>query len=66
MTRLQRIPSRPLNLHRLWRVRSTLPGAASFVEKRLPPGAHREQRGSHGWTGIRADAIVGRCPCFHH
>lgn len=20
----------------------------------------------HGWTGIRADALVGRCPCVHH
>ena len=20
----------------------------------------------HGWTGIRADAVVARCPCTHH
>jgi hypothetical protein len=20
----------------------------------------------HGWTGIRADAVVGSCPCMHH
>lgn len=20
----------------------------------------------HGWTGIRADVLVGRCPCMHH
>lgn len=20
----------------------------------------------HGWTGIRADALVGTCPCVHH
>jgi hypothetical protein len=20
----------------------------------------------HGWTGIRADALVGTCPCMHH
>lgn len=20
----------------------------------------------HGWTGVRADALVGSCPCVHH
>jgi hypothetical protein len=20
----------------------------------------------HGWTGIRADALIGNCPCVHH
>lgn len=20
----------------------------------------------HGWTGIRADALIGSCPCVHH
>lgn len=90
-----------IDLHRIWRVRGTLPSTTHFVEKRLPRVAHWEQRGSaggpgtppneldayylptgggisvffldlafvslpHGWTGIRADALVGRCPCVHH
>jgi hypothetical protein len=84
-----------VDLHRIWRVHSTLAGAASFVESRLPSGATRESSASaggpgvppnedssyslptshgmsvrwiglvfvslpHGWTGIRADAQVGR------
>jgi hypothetical protein len=90
-----------LDAHRIWRVRETVSGTASIIERHLPAGAHWAQRGSAGgpgvpydneedayslptsgsmsisrlsldlvalppgWTGIRADVQIGRCPCLH-
>lgn len=103
--RAQSIPaaSRLVDLHRIWRVRSSYSGTTAFVENHLPRGAHGDVGGGtvggpgippnnqdfsysmpthggmsvtwldltfvalpHGWTGIRADALVGRCPCLRH